>query len=96
MFQMAHVHHVLWEHFDGEDVPNGMFAVTSKLHWLMHAALMAANISPRKVWCFKGEDFMRCTQTLAASCVSGNQLITSTLKMMQHWRVGAHLQWAEG
>ena len=94
-FNMAHIHSVLWEHFQGEDLPVTLFTITSKLHWMMHSALLASYISPRRVWCFKGEDFMKCTQLLAASCVSGNSLVTSTLKMLQHWRVAFHLQWAE-
>ena len=93
-FNMGHVHHLLWDHFQGEaNTPKGMFAVTSKLHWLMHSALLGKYLSPRKLWCFKGEDFMRCMQHLAGSCVAGNALATSNLKMMQHWRVAAHRQW---
>ena len=71
----------------------GCLLSQGKLHWLMHSALLGKYLSPRKLWCFKGEDFMRCMQHLAGSCVAGNALATSNLKMMQHWRVAAHRQW---
>ena len=92
VFSMAHLHHLLEQHFQTEDVPKGLFAVTSKLHWLCHAALLSKYISPRLTWCFQGGDFMRCSQCLAQSCLAGNTLPSSLNKMMQHWRIAAHLQ----
>ena len=53
----------------------GLWQVTSKLHWLCHAALAASWISPRLTWCFKGEDFMRCSQILAASCLRSQNFV---------------------
>lgn len=94
-FGYSHIHHLLFQHFEQEDVPKGMWAVTSKMHWQLHSALMSQYISPRKVWCFQGEDFMRKVQFLAASCVSGNSLVTSTVKMFQRWRIAAHCQWEQ-
>ncbi len=94
-FGYTHIHHLLFQHFEFEDVPKGMFQVTSKMHWQLHSALLSEYISPRKVWCFQGEDFMRKVQTLGASCVSGNSLVTSTLKMVEHWRIAAHCQWEQ-
>ena len=92
---MAHLHHFFQQHFQDEDVAKGLWQVTSKLHWLCHAALAASWISPRLTWCFKGEDFMRCSQILAASCLAGNTLPGSINKMFQHYRVGMHRQWSK-
>ena len=75
IFSMAHVHHHLEVHFRAEeDAPKNLFAVTSKLHSLCHCALLAGFISPQLTWCFRGEDYMRCCATLAASCMPGNNV----------------------
>ena len=94
-FGYSHIHHLLFDHFESEEVPKGMFQVTSKMHWQLHSALLSQYISPRLVWCFQGEDLMRKVQSLGASCTSGNSLVTSTVKMMDHWRIAAHFQWSQ-
>ena len=95
VFQMGHVCHLLNEHFQHQDVPNGMFNITSKLQYMMHAAMSSKHISPRYTWVFQGEDFMKVMQRLAQSCTRGNKPQEISYKMLEHWRVAQHMMWAE-
>ena len=50
-FQMGQVYSMVAEYFLTE-VAYKLFDVTCKLHHVMHCALLAKYLSPRKVWCF--------------------------------------------
>ena len=67
-FDMAQLNSQVSEHFL-EDEEANLFVVTTKLHMVMHCALLAKHINPRLVWCFSGEDMMKHGQILASSCV---------------------------
>ena len=71
-FVMYQLQTDLRNHFEmDEDCTKKLFSVTAKAHMVMHSCLLAGNISPRVLWCFMGEDFMRKVQRLAESCVRG-------------------------
>ncbi|CAE8616927.1 unnamed protein product, partial [Polarella glacialis] len=79
----------LAEHFvqEGEK----LFDITSKSHMVMHSAILSKYLSPRRVWCFAGEDMMGKTQILAKSCVRGISGAAATVKFAKHYRLGLHL-----
>ena len=67
-FSMFHLQHGLQMHF--RDLGNRKrFNMTSKCHFLCHIDGNSSNLSPRKTWCFQGEDQMRRVQRLAQSCL---------------------------
>jgi len=90
-FDMAQLNNQIAEHFFEDGLPH-LFQVTSKLHMVLHCALVAEHMNPRLVWCFSGEDMMKHVQTLASSCVKGLQGHAASIKMVSHYRLGLHLQ----
>lgn len=72
-----------------------LFNITQKLHFLLHSAMLAKFINPRRVWCFQGEDSMRHFQHLAKSCTKGLNSAGAGLKMVQHLRLAMHLKFLE-
>ena len=92
-FVMYQLQTDLHQHFQVDDgCAKTLFSVTSKAHMVMHSCLLSANISPRMVWCFMGEDFMRKIQRLAESCVRGVRSTKVSHKMTMHYRLALHLQ----
>ena len=81
----------LAEHFLNEGGQK-LFDVTSKAHMVLHAAKFSKHISPRRVWCFLGEDFMHTIQQLAQNCCKGRQAPDVINKMVQHYKLGMHFQ----
>ena len=75
-----------------EDCGKTLFSITSKAQMVLHACLLSGEISPRLVWCFMAEDFMRKVQRLAESCVRGVKSTNVSHKMNQHYRLALHLQ----
>ena len=83
----------LHSHFLGdEECGKKLFSLTSKSHMVMHSALLSGIVSPRLVWCFMGEDFMRKVQRLAESCVKGVRNTNVSQKMNMHYRLALHMQ----
>ena len=72
-----------------------VFNITSKTHMVIHCALLAKYLNPRKVWCFSGEDFMRKVQRNGESRVSGTTAAQATVKMVSHYRVGLGMELRE-
>ena len=93
-FQMGQVYSMVAEYFLTEEAYK-LFDVTCKLHHVMHCALLAKYLSPRKVWCFTGEDMMGKDQQLAKSCVRGNSGPSAVMKMADHYSLGLHLKFEE-
>jgi hypothetical protein len=89
-FDMAQLNSQLADHFMEDDC--NAFQVTSKLHMVLHSALMAEHLNPRVVWCFTGEDMMKHYQHLAGSCVKGLKGPAAHKKMMTHYKLAMHLQ----
>ena len=88
-FSMAQLQTQVAEHFLTEGGQH-LFDITSKLHMVLHSALMSEHRSPRRVWCFMGEDFMHWTQVLAGNCSKGNPAPSVINEMITHWRLGVH------
>lgn len=64
-FKMAHLNNLIHEHFKQEpDIPD-IFAITIKLHMVLHVALHSHEVSPRLTWNFTGEDEMGILKFLA-------------------------------
>lgn len=83
----------LHQHFlDDEDCDKKLFSLTSKAHMVMHSAMLSGTISPRLIWCFMGEDFMRKIQKLAESCVRGVKGTNVSQKMTMHYRLALHME----
>ena len=49
-----------------QDDKNALFHITIKAHMLVHACLLSA--SPRRTWCFRGEDVMQKMRRVCFSC----------------------------
>ena len=88
-FAMAQLQNQVAEHFLTEG-GQYMFDITSKTHMVLHCALNAGLINPRRVWCFTGEDFMQHSQRLAQMCTRGNTGPEAANKMISHYRIGLH------
>lgn len=58
---------------------------TFKHHWLLHCCKMAAFVSPRHVWCYSGEDFMRKMKKLMQSCLAGRAALSSQRRFMERY-----------
>ena len=91
-FKMAHLNNLVHEHFKAESEIPDIFAITIKLHMVLHVALHSHQISPRMTWNFTGEDEMGVLKTLGQNCVKGVQPQDVCSKMLQHWRVAMHLE----
>ncbi|CAE8728388.1 unnamed protein product [Polarella glacialis] len=79
----------LAEHFVQEC--EKLFDIASKPHMVMHSAILSKYLSPRRVWCFAGEDMMGKTQILAKSCVRGIYGAAAAVKFAKHYRLGLRL-----
>ena len=91
-FKMAHLNNLIHEHFKQEpDIPD-IFAITIKLHMVLHVALHSHQISPRLTWNFTGEDEMGILKVLGQNCCKGVQPEDVASKMLLHWRYGMHLE----
>ena len=75
-----------------EDCNKHLFSLTGKGHMILHSALLSSHIHPWLVWCFMGEDFMRKIQKIGEASVRGMQATAVSGKMMDHYRLGMHLQ----
>ena len=69
-----------------------VFNRTSKLHGVCHCALLCEFLHPRMTWCFRGEDMMSKTQSIAKSSVRGNNAANAINKMAKRYKLGLHLQ----
>jgi len=58
---------------------------------VVHCAILARFVNPRKVWCFSGEDFMRKVQRIGERCVAGNNAGQASTKTVAHYNVAMHL-----
>lgn len=74
----------LREHFriEGEQ----FFQLTAKAHSCCHSCVLSGEINPRKVWCFKFEDYMGHMRRLASSCRTAYGVEVGK-NMIQKWRV---------
>jgi len=88
-FSMMQLCSQLATHFIDEAIP--MFDMTSKVHMVVHIALLSKWINPRCAWCFRGEDMMQKVQFLLQSCVRGNHGALCFRTMVAHYRLGLHL-----
>ena len=91
-FNVAQLQVRIHEHYQSQLEPKPLFAATSKLHMLLHSALLAQYIDPALVWRFKGEDMMRITQKMAKACVHGLQGPAAMQKMGTRYRYAVHRQ----
>ena len=89
-FRMAHLQHLIYCHFNDEPLLRGSFAITIKLHMVLHIALHSHEISPRLTWNFTGEDSMGILKTLGQNCSKGVQPQDVCTKMLSHWRYAMH------
>ena len=90
-FDMAQLNIQIADHFL-EEGDAFLFQMTTKMHMVLHCALLAEFINPRTVRRFPGEDMMKHIQVLASSCVKGLQGYGAVNKMVSHYRLGLHLQ----
>ena len=90
-FKVAQTTKALNEFYAGQDIR--VFNVTSKVHCMLHVALLAKYLHPAMVWCYKGEDYMRVVQTLLQSCVRGNNPFQAMNKATRHYMLGSQLAW---
>ena len=92
-FIMHQLQKDLHGHFEqDEDCTKKLFSLTAKSHMVLHSCILSGNISPRVVWCFMCEDFMRKVQRLAESCVRGVKSTAVSHKMMDKYRLALHTQ----
>ena len=95
-FLMYEFQKELRAHFQmDEGCTKTVFSLTSKAHMVLHACLLSGMVSPRLVWCFMAEDFMRRVQRLGECCVRGVKNTNVSQKMMQHYRLGLDLELAQ-
>ena len=88
-FVMAQAQNAVAQHFLGDE---NLFNVTSKTHAVLHSALLAKFISPRRVWCFRGESYMRHAQKMAKSCVRRLKGPAVVVKMAAHMRLAMDMR----
>ena len=79
------------EHF----VADKLFGLTQKAHFLQHLALLSRYISPRRIWCFMGEDHQKRMSGLAKTCVKGQRAGQTIGKMLARYRLALQLQFGE-
>ena len=89
-FRMAHLQHLIHSHLSEEPLLRGSFAITIKLHMVLHIALHSHQISPRITWNFTGEDSMGVLKKLGRNCSKGVQPHDVSTKMLSHWRYAMH------
>ena len=76
------------EHF----LPDRLFNITQKAHFLQHISVLARFINPRLLWCFMGEDMQKRMSGLAKTCVNGLKPGQTSHKMLSRYRIALHLQ----
>ncbi|CAE7252460.1 unnamed protein product [Symbiodinium sp. CCMP2592] len=86
-FGLCQLHRQLREHFEGN-----YFADLPKMHFFLHACLLADVLHPRLTWCFKGEDLQKISRTLAGSCCRAVTGPRAAAKMSQQLRIAWHLR----
>jgi len=72
-----------------------LFDTTIRLHYLVHAALMAKHLHPRLSWCYQAEHFMLYVRTLCKSCIPGSSMPLVHNKMVRQHCQGKHMDMAE-
>ena len=89
----GHVHlsmfYELKAHFATEH--GKLFQLTQKGHYAMHCCLRGAEMNPRRVWCYSGEDFMGKCRDLAASCSRGNVMWQVSMKLVKKYLIALDL-----
>lgn len=88
-FNMAQLNVQVSQEF-AEAGEHKLFVVTSKMHFLLHAAMMARHINPGLVWCFKGESYMRVTQRMVRACCHGLNGPAAVKKQCFRYRHALH------
>lgn len=89
-FAMAQLNVQLCDQFAAEG-QHKIFTVTSKMHMLLHIALLAHVIHPRLTWCFSGEDYMKRIQRLVAACCTGRPNPAGTMvRVAEFYRLAMH------
>lgn len=94
IFNIGHLQLLLESHYQSEEGVPHLFTSTSKLHGLAHSALLCKYVSPRIVWCFTGEDYMKHIQHLSQSCLAGTGPYLLVNKMADKMRVALHVQFS--
>ena len=61
----------LRRHFHSIPGQPPLFRFTTKMHILLHIALLSPHIHPRHGWCWQGENFMQKAQCLIQSVFNG-------------------------
>ena len=89
-FGMCQLQLQIHEHFKARGSQN-LFNVTPKCHFLCHIATFSSTISPRRVWCFLGEDQMRRVATVARACSRRVASTQVTVKMLRRIRISLQL-----
>ena len=89
-FQMCQLNALLHQFYLDDPEMKGAFAVTMKLHMLLHLALHCHQINPRLARCFSGEDNMAVAKKLGQSCAKGLEPEMVNSKMVLHWRFAMH------
>ena len=72
-----------------------IFDITVKHHYLLHVAINAKFLNPRKGWCYAGEDFMHTSKEVASSCTRGTPPGLTSKKFLQKYREGMHIEFLE-
>ena len=72
-----------------------IFDVTIKTHYMLHQALQAGGLNPRKIWNYSGEDFMHKAKELLESCVKGNCAPQAQNKFGAKYRYALHYMFRE-
>ena len=75
--------------------PRLLFDITFKAHALAHGAVMFKWLNPRLGWCYAGEDFMQTCRRLMGACVRGNRPMQATIKFVDKYRFGMHMEFSE-
>ena len=92
--KMCHLQCLLYDHFCNEENTPRLFPVTAKLHALVHISKLSRYISPHKVGCFAGEDFMHVCKILCKQCVHGTKPQLPPAKMVGKFRLAMHYELA--
>ena len=92
-FELLALYTALSKHYTDQHMP--LFSITPKAHYLLHVALKAHIVNPRRSWCYIGEDFMQKMRTLTSSCSKGNKPSEIVLKVCQKYMRAMHLQFID-
>ena len=78
-----------------QDTPLQLFSAPMKCHYLLHAAMQGRYLHPKLTWCFTGEDFMKHSRRLLATCCQGLKAADVAHKFAKKYLFAMHLQFAE-